>query len=72
MSGRYICLPSVGKVTANDERDLLLVELLHGDLQGIGFTLEVDKNGGIHTILNVSKPNPTEYMRNCPYQKQRT
>lgn len=66
------CLPSIGQVSANDQGNLLLVQFLHGDLQGIGLTLEVDKNGGVHTMANVSKPNLTKYMRNCLHHKQRT
>lgn len=65
-------LPSIGQVSANDQGNLLLVQFLHGDLQGIGFTLEVDKNGGVHTMPNVSKPNLKKYMRNFLYHKQRT
>lgn len=66
------CLPSIGQVSANDQGNLLLVQFLHGDLQGIGLTLEIDKNGGVHTMTNVSKPNLTECMRNCLHHKERT
>lgn len=41
---------SIRKIPPDDERDLLLSQLLHGYLQRIRLTLEVDQNRGIHTV----------------------
>ena len=41
----------VRKITAGDKRDLVLGEFLDGDLKGICFTVEGNKDGGIHTVF---------------------
>ena len=42
---------AVGHVAPDDERNLLLAQLLDGDLKRVGLALEVDEDGGVHADL---------------------
>lgn len=40
----------VGQISPHNERDHLVVELLHGNVQGIGLALQIDQNRCVHAM----------------------
>lgn len=45
-----VLVPAIGKISANNQGNLLFAEFLDGDLKGISFTLDVDENGSVHAV----------------------
>ena len=45
---------AIRKITTDDERDFALRKFLNGNLKCICFTIEGNKNGGIHAVWRVS------------------
>ena len=41
---------TIRKITADDKRNFALRKLLDGDLKCICFTIEGNKNGGVHAV----------------------
>lgn len=54
MGDSKIHLQAIGQVASHNKWDLLLPQLLDGDLKRVGLTLDVYKHRRIHTVYRVS------------------
>jgi hypothetical protein len=47
-----VLVPTIGQVSAHNQRDLLLAQLLDGNLQRIRLALDVNQDRSVHTVIS--------------------